>query len=101
MEEKGWRRVGGGFEDGWRRVARTGLAEGGRTGLEEGCWPVRRCARKGAVRGKGEPPRARGSSQGYGWGSYCSYHHPASACSSSLGGRAVKRQQLGWDIAQM
>ena len=59
--EEGWRRVGGGFEDGWRRVGATGLAEGGRTGLEEGCWPVRLCARKGAVRGnKGGAAQGKG-----------------------------------------
>ena len=61
VEEEGWRRVGGGFEDGWRRVGATGLAEGGRTGLEEGCWPVRLCARKGAVRGnKGGAAQGKG-----------------------------------------
>ena len=117
--EEGWRRVGGGLEDElWRRRVGGGLEEGLRTvggGWERQGW--RRVGGQGwrraagqcgcaLVKGqlgvtKGEPPRARGSSQGYGWGSYCSYHHPASACSSSLGGRAVKRQQLGWDIAQM
>ena len=101
VEEEGWRRVGGGFEDGWRRVGATGLAEGGRTGLEEGCWPVRLCARKGAVRGRGSRP-------GQGVVVRVMVGAPIAPTTIRLlhalllsAGALSKRQQLGWDIAQM
>ena len=108
-----WRRVGGGFEEGLRRVGggleeggrteggRTGLEEGGRTGLEEGCWPVRLCARKGAVRGRGSRP-------GQGVVVRVMVGAPIAPTTIRLlhalllsAGALSKRQQLGWDIAQM
>ena len=117
--EEGWRRVGGGLEDGlWRRrvgggleeglrtvgggcMGATGLAEGGRTGLEEGCWPVRLCARKGAVRGRGSRP-------GQGVVVRVMVGAPIAPTTIRLlhalllsAGALSKRQQLGWDIAQM
>ena len=116
--EEGWRRVGGGLEDGlWRRRVGGGLEEGLRTvggGWERQGW--RRVGGQGWRRAAGQCGCAlvkgqlgvRGSRPGQGVVVRVMVGAPIAPTTIRLlhalllsAGALSKRQQLGWDIAQM